>query len=302
MAKHGALEHPKTKRLARALGTIPGVALGLLETIWHWVSDYRKDGALSAIDIEDALDSGGWLTMFKASDVIAAMTDADRECIWLDTIEGGRYFIHDWHEHADDAVNRSLARAISTFANGVRPNFSRLEQKERERILSLYKAQENAHSAPNIEPKEDDKSTPGARLAPKVRTLGREPEPKPEPKPNNNPPYPPPNDKPRKRGPAVDHSEGIDPPPELALIPGFGDAWRARCAQRFSKSKTHFPTPDSVHAELAILCQCRDPIDVLRRATAGGWQGLNTDSRRDYGPRLIVHENDHPEGGRIRAL
>lgn len=186
------------------------------------------------------------------------------KCGWLDVCSTHRLVVHDWADHIDHTTATALKRA-------------KLEP------VKAQVLEQCSHS---------------------VRTVFAPPEPEPEPEPIN--PLTPNNnantDKPRKRGPAVDHSEGIDPPPELALIPGFGDAWRARCAQRFSKSKTHFPTPDSVHAELAILCQCRDPIDVLRRATAGGWQGLNTDSRRDYGPRLIVHENDHPEGGRIRAL
>lgn len=150
MAKRGTLEHPKTKRLARILGVCPGVALGLVETIFHWVGEYRKDGALTLNDLEDALDSGGWLSMFTAEAVAAAMTNEVRECVWLDVMPDGRYYVHDWHDHADDAVNRWLARAKKFFANGARPDLSRLGKDERAALTEHYERTQCAQSAPNV--------------------------------------------------------------------------------------------------------------------------------------------------------
>jgi hypothetical protein len=138
LAKRGVIDHPKNKRLARLLGTIPGVSLGLLETIWHWVGEFRKDGALTLNDLEDALDSGGWLAMFNIEQVRDAMTNVERECIWLDVLADGRFYIHDWHEHAEDSIHNWLGRAKKLFANGARPSLKRLSQSERESIEAHY--------------------------------------------------------------------------------------------------------------------------------------------------------------------
>lgn len=179
MAKRGTLEHPKTKRLARILGVCPGVAMGMLETIWHWVGDYRKDGAVTMVDLEDALDSGGWLTMFSAEMVAAAMTNVERECIWLDVLPDGRLYIHDWHVHSDDAVNRALARAKRYFANGLRPDLTRLGKDEREAIRAHFDAMESFNpSTPEALSMDSN-----ARDAQDVRTSGALPEPEPEPEP-----------------------------------------------------------------------------------------------------------------------
>lgn len=170
MAKRGTLEHPKTKRLSRLLGTVPGVALGVLETIWHWIGEYRKDGGITMNDLEDALDSGGWLSMFSAEAVAAAMTSSERECIWLDLLPDGRMFIHDWHVHADDAVNRSLARAKRYFANGARPDLARLGKDEREALRAHYDSVAFEGCAPNV----------------RTQSALPEPEPEPEPRPRSS--------------------------------------------------------------------------------------------------------------------
>jgi len=131
MAKKGTFGHPKVKRLARALNTIPGIAWAIVTTIIDQVNEYHKDGALTRVDIEDALDAGQWLTLFSTDEVIAAMTDKERECVWLDPLPDGRFYLHDYHEHAEDFVKMALMRAHAYFANGVRPSCTRMEHKER---------------------------------------------------------------------------------------------------------------------------------------------------------------------------
>lgn len=79
--------------------------------------------------------------------------------------------------------------------------------------------------------------------------------------------------KPRRK--AVDHSEGVPIPETLKAIPGFESTWRDRCDQRYAKPTTRFPTATAAEKELAQLAGCRDPVDVLNRAIAGSWQGLN---------------------------
>jgi hypothetical protein len=144
MAKRNTLENPKTKRLARALGVVPGVALGLLETIWHWTADFRKHGGLTVNDFEDALDSGGWLIMFSTRQVLDAMTSTEKECVWLDPLTDGRYYVHDWHDHCEDSINRALARDFLRFANGKLPNLSKLTKEERVPIEKHFADEEKA--------------------------------------------------------------------------------------------------------------------------------------------------------------
>lgn len=139
MAKRGTLEHPKTKRLARLLGVVPGVVLGLLETIWHFTGDYRKDGGLSTADIEDALDSGGWLSLFSIDQIVGALHNPDKECVWLDRLSDGRWFVHDWPTHREDGVHATLFRAVQKFANGQIPKPRSMSKDERARLDAVWK-------------------------------------------------------------------------------------------------------------------------------------------------------------------
>lgn len=111
MAKRGTLEHPKTKRLARALGLPAWAALGLLEAVWHWAGRYALTGALSIDDMEDCADT----IRFDGGGV--ELSSALHAAGWLEETETG-WYIHDWHDHADDAVRKALAKRGERFANG----------------------------------------------------------------------------------------------------------------------------------------------------------------------------------------
>jgi hypothetical protein len=129
--KRGTPNHPKTKALARKLAVPQYAAIGILESLWHFTAQYAPNGAIgrfSNSDIADAID-------FDDGD---KLIQALIECCWLDEHETHRLLIHDWHEHADDAVQMRLARQIDHFANGSRPRTARLGSKEREKIEQEY--------------------------------------------------------------------------------------------------------------------------------------------------------------------
>lgn len=157
MAKRGTLEHPKNRRLARLLDSVPGVTYGLLCVLWDRATEYYKDGAVTRLDIEDALDACGFLSMWSVDQVIEALTNEAQGCIWLDRLEDGRFYIHDWHDHCEDSVHISLARSVKHFANGVRPSMTRIGDKpnkdknetvgERTRLLIAFDAKEKEESA-----------------------------------------------------------------------------------------------------------------------------------------------------------
>ena len=138
MAKRGTINHPKNKRLARVLKTVPGVTQGLLETFWQWVGTYARDGAITAFDVEEILDFGGWLEIFTPEQVITAMTDELRGCRWLDLLEDGRFYVHDWHEHCDDAIHTGLYKAKQFFADGTKPKARGVYKEEASELKSWW--------------------------------------------------------------------------------------------------------------------------------------------------------------------
>lgn len=112
MAKSGTFEHPKTKRLARFLKQPNYAALGLLEAFWHWIGRYAPTGQLDALALEDCADT------LRFDDGGEALSEALLQSGWLDALEDGTYYVHDWHDHATDAVKKDLQRTGRKFANG----------------------------------------------------------------------------------------------------------------------------------------------------------------------------------------
>ena len=96
------------------------------------------------------------------------------------------------------------------------------------------------------------------------------------------------NDKkvPLSKKKSIDYSKSVEVPAELLAIKGFEEAWNDRCAQRYSRPKTRFPSERAVELELRELCKAIDPVMALERATAAGWQGLclKTWERRENAP------------------
>lgn len=111
---------------------------------------------------------------------------------------------------------------------------------------------------------------------------------------NENPPISPQGDRGKR-----DFAQGVPVPDDLQAIEGFAEAWDSRKEQRQSKPKTRFPTEASVRAELKLLASCKDPVAVLNRAVASGWQGLNIQDRdrKEFKPPMRNGQPD--EGGRF---
>lgn len=97
----GFFDHPKTKKLKRALGTDGVISL---QRVWAYAAQNRHgiDKIYSAEEIELAVDWEG--AAGKFAETLAA-------CGWLDEIEDG-YVLHEWGEHngfAATAQSRSEA-------------------------------------------------------------------------------------------------------------------------------------------------------------------------------------------------
>lgn len=109
-----------------------------------------------------------------------------------------------------------------------------------------------------------------------------------------NPPISPQGDRGKR-----DFAQGVEVPQQLESIQGFSEAWEARKEQRQSTPKTRYPTEASVRAELKLLESCRDPVAVLNRAVASGWQGLNIQDRDRKGFQPPTRNGQIDDGGRF---
>lgn len=181
--KREALNHTKMKRLCRKLDLPLWKAVGLLETLWHLTAKQaiRGDiGKLSNEDIAIGLDYRDDENL-----LVAALLDSG----WLDADPKYRLLIHDWADHAEDAVHMKLARAKKIFASGDIPKTNRLPRWEREEANSFFQVDvETVRTDVETVRTDIENVTP-----PCVEPLPPPPPP-PPPKPLPRPPPPPPKE------------------------------------------------------------------------------------------------------------
>lgn len=103
--KREARAHTKMKRLMRRLNLPLYGAMGIMETLWHVtaIEAWRGDiGKLTDEDIALALDWRG-----DEIELVQGLIDSG----WLERHPAHRLLVHDWHEHADEAVQKRARRA-----------------------------------------------------------------------------------------------------------------------------------------------------------------------------------------------
>lgn len=99
--KRGGPHHPKTLALSAALGVERCHAVGILESLWHFVSQYARRGDIGRHPDTAIAQGIGW------AGSPAALTSALVETGWLDRCPCHRLRIHDWPDHADQGVQRT---------------------------------------------------------------------------------------------------------------------------------------------------------------------------------------------------
>jgi hypothetical protein len=154
LVKREAPSNSKIKRLCRLLDIPLYQAVGLLELLWHLTAREATRGDIGKLSNEDialALDYRG--DENKLIDTLVRTR-------WLDESSEHRLVIHDWHEHADEAVKKRLTRSGRSF------------------IAAGHVATE----PPNVEIKPQSGNLPRAGAGPEP-----EPEPHPEPEPEPEP-------------------------------------------------------------------------------------------------------------------
>mgnify|MGYP005848610893 CR=1 FL=1 len=197
--KRNAPRNPKVDRLMRALGLPRYAAAGLLEWSWHHTAEFTPTGDITKHWPEDIATVIGW-------DRPAAELEALVETGWVDR-KRGRVIIHDWAEHADDSVHRTVARKLDCFADGSAPKLGKLDKAERDDIAKAYENTGKTRGKSGI---------PRAARGQPVGAFGSGPKPKPKPAPSQAlalaeaPPLPAPSPSPHSAPPEPD----ADPPAE----------------------------------------------------------------------------------------
>lgn len=105
--KAQAVEHPKMKRFAAALGITKREAVGIVEMIFAYTVQFAPQG-----DIGRWTDSDIALYVEWPQERATELVDALAKTGWIDAHDDAdvRYVVHDWAEHAPDYVRRALRR------------------------------------------------------------------------------------------------------------------------------------------------------------------------------------------------
>ena len=109
--KRSAINHTKLKKLCRILDVKAYVAVGLLESLWHLTGREAVAGDIGRMSNEDittGIDYDG-----NAEHLIDALFKSG----WIDKSAKYRLVVHDWHDHADDGVQKFLKRNHLEFAS-----------------------------------------------------------------------------------------------------------------------------------------------------------------------------------------
>ena len=109
--KRSAWGCSKLRRLAGSLRLAPYAAVGILESLWHVTSREAPRGDIGKLSDKDIALAIGYRG--DAGRLLRSLEDTG----WVDRSPLHRYVIHDWHEHADDAVRKYLNRNHMTFAD-----------------------------------------------------------------------------------------------------------------------------------------------------------------------------------------
>lgn len=99
--KRGTPFHPKTLDLAGRLGVERWGAVGVLESLWHFAGQYARRGDVGRHSDQSIAAGIGWTG--DATQLVEALIGAG----WLDRCECHRLRVHDWEQHADQAVHKT---------------------------------------------------------------------------------------------------------------------------------------------------------------------------------------------------
>ena len=113
MARCDLVDHPKFKRLARAVGSRI-IASGLLEAVWHSAYTVADPYVGTAEDVADSCDWARLAHLIGQPDDPTVLVDLLKTCGFLDEPTPGHYVVHDLLDHAPGFVRAKWARRKNT--------------------------------------------------------------------------------------------------------------------------------------------------------------------------------------------
>lgn len=130
--KRGTPRHPKVASLADIISVELFAAVGLLELMWHFTSEYAPAGDIGRHSDQAIARALHWRK--NAHTLVNGFVESR----WLDKSDEYRLVVHDWPEHADDATHMKVARSRVRFWDGTIPNLKRLPSAERALAEQFY--------------------------------------------------------------------------------------------------------------------------------------------------------------------
>ena len=128
--KSGTEAKLKFKQLQRRLGLAVWQARGLLDTLWNFAANNCPAGDIGRFTDEEIAIGIDWQE--EPEKLIGAL----EACRWIDrTTPPERLIIHDWPEHCEYEVHKTLAKRAEAFADGTLPSLARITKDERPEIL-----------------------------------------------------------------------------------------------------------------------------------------------------------------------
>jgi hypothetical protein len=159
--KRTAMGHPKLVGLAALLNVPQYAAVGIMESVWHFTAKHAITGNIGKWTDEEIAGQIGW-EVGDAERLIEALV----ACRLVDHHSKHRLVVHDWHEHCDESVTKTLRNKHLSFAN-----------RDPSEPLTTPEAFPDSRLFENFRES-------GRNFPPKPSHSQAEPEPKPEPKPS----------------------------------------------------------------------------------------------------------------------
>jgi hypothetical protein len=112
--KRGSPDHWKMRELAMLMKVPARYALpwanGVMERLWHYTAKYHPQGDVGKAPNWAIAEACG-CAPGSANELVDALVDAK----WLDLDKTHRLIVHDWHEHADESVRKTLKNRNLSF-------------------------------------------------------------------------------------------------------------------------------------------------------------------------------------------